>query len=210
MLEVGADGSTVGKGAAGKSAAGKGSGGGRAARLSVDDWTSAALGLLAREGVSAVKISTLCEELAVTKGSFYWHFADINALMAAVADRWCAIQNDAVRGLDLLAAVPVLQRLERMAGLLIDDGAWSVERAVRDWGRSNEQVADSVRGLDQRILEVVTSTMVELGFGEQDARLRAGALVYAGIGFVHGRGSLPTPTLEEVREIMAVLTAGAE
>lgn len=181
----------------------------RTARLSVDDWTSAALDLLVREGVAGVKITTLCQELGVTKGSFYWHFVDINALMVAVADQWCASQNDAVRGLDVLATMPVEQRLEWMASLLIEDRSWSVERAVRDWARTNEQVAGSVKSLDQRILEVVTTTMEELGFGGADARLRAGALVYAGIGFVHGRGSLPTPTLDEVREIIAVLTSGA-
>ncbi|WP_038171528.1 TetR/AcrR family transcriptional regulator [Tomitella biformata] len=180
----------------------------RTVRLSVADWTSAALDLLVREGVAGVKISTLCAELGVTKGSFYWHFVDINALMAAVADQWCASQNDAVRGLDVLATMPVEQRLEWMASLLIEDRAWSVERAVRDWARTNEQVAASVQSLDQRILEVVTNTMEELGFDEADARLRAGTLVYAGIGFVHGRGSLPTPTLAEVRDIIAVLTSG--
>lgn len=178
----------------------------RAPRLSLDDWTAAALDLLVTDGVSEVKISRLCERLEVTKGSFYWHFSDIDELMTAVAERWCAQDNDAQRGLDALASTPVRERLEQMASLLVEHRAWSVERAVREWARTEPRVAASVRALDQRIMQLVQDALQELGFDERQARLRAGTLVYAGIGFVHGRDSLPTPTTEELHMIMEILT----
>ncbi|MFA9270109.1 MAG: TetR/AcrR family transcriptional regulator, partial [Baekduiaceae bacterium] len=46
-------------------------------RLSVDDWVACALEVLADEGVAGIKIPTLCKRLGVTKGSFYWHFSDL-------------------------------------------------------------------------------------------------------------------------------------
>ncbi len=178
-----------------------------AGRLSVDDWTAAALNLLVEQGVAGVKISTLCERLSVTKGSFYWHFADLRALMTATADRWCGRQNDAVRGLDDLENLPPGQRLGVMSRMLLQEGSWTVERAIRDWARTNTQVAESVRALDQRIFDAVESTMRQLGFDEQDARLRAGVMVYAGVGFIHARGNLPAPDAEDIDRLIAMVTA---
>ncbi|MDG3012591.1 TetR/AcrR family transcriptional regulator [Rhodococcus sp. D2-41] len=175
-------------------------------RLSLGDWTAAALDLLVREGVSAVKITRLCDDLGVTKGSFYWHFADLNALMEAVADRWCAEQHEAVRVVAQLQALPVDVRLEKMAELLMEQQAWAVQLVVRDWATGNEQVAASVREMDQQIFEVVRGALLGLGFDAEQARLRAGVLVYAGIGFVFGRTSLPTPTAAELDAIMEILT----
>lgn len=178
----------------------------RANRLSVESWLDAAFDLLVREGITGVKISKLCDELGVTKGSFYWHFDDIGALVEAMADHWCGKQNDAVRGLAAIESIPVEERFERMAQLLIDERNWAVEIVVREWARTDQKVGEAVRQLDRRIFEIVKDALLELNFDAEGARLRAGALVYAGIGFVHGRGSLPTPTTAELRKIFTLLT----
>lgn len=179
----------------------------RSTRLSVDDWIEAAFDLLVREGVAGVKITRLCAELGVTKGSFYWHFTDIDHLMKAVADRWCEIQNGTLQALKETTSIPGDQRLEAMAVQLMSQRGWAVEVAVRDWSRSDEQVADSVARLDNQVFEVVQSTLVDLGFDAEEARLRSGVLVYAGVGFLHARGHLPDPTLDEVRQVFTLLTA---
>lgn len=179
----------------------------RRKRLSLEDWTEAGLQLLVTEGIAAVKISRLCKELGVTKGSFYWHFDDIDELMKAIATRYASQENDAARGLTNLEELPVRERLARMGTMLVDDRAWAAETAVREWARSDPKIAESVRALDQRIMAVVENAFRELGFDERAARVRAGTLVYAGIGFVYGRDSLPTPTVDEIQELLAVLTA---
>ncbi len=181
----------------------------RAPRLSYEAWVDGALALLAREGVSAIKIPRLCQELGVTKGSFYWHFDDIEQLMEAMADRWSALQTEIIRALGAIESVPVEQRIANMAANLIDQGTWATEATVREWARSDEKVAATVRALDQQIFETVQKAMLELGFGPEEARLRAGAMVYLGIGFIHGRGSLPTPTAEQARAILGLLTIPA-
>lgn len=172
----------------------------------MDDWINGALDLLAREGVAAIRIPRLCEALGVTKGSFYWHFDDVGQLREAMAERWSAMQADVVRQLAAIESLPVGERLEKMAAQLIDERTFAVELSVRDWARDDERVAASVRALDQRIFELVQRTLLDLDFDEHEARVRAGALVYAGIGFVHGRRSLPTPTTEELRAVFDLLT----
>lgn len=174
-------------------------------RLSYDDWVDGALSLLAREGVGSIRIPRLCQELGVTKGSFYWHFDDIDQLTAAMADRWSAIQSEAVRELSALAAIPLEERIEKMAAMLVDHRHWTVETTVREWSRSNPKVAAAVRTLDQRVFETLRNTMLDLGFDENQAALRAGAMVYIGLGLIHGRDNLPTPTTEQVYSVVELL-----
>ncbi|MTE17349.1 TetR/AcrR family transcriptional regulator [Nocardia aurantiaca] len=181
------------------------SGRGRSPRLSYDDWVDGALTLLAREGVTAIKIPRLCSELGVTKGSFYWHFDDIDQLMEAMADRWCAVQSDAIHALGTLDSIPVEQRIAKMSALLIEQSTWMVEAAVREWARNDPKVAGAVQALEQKIFDIVKQTMLELGFDDAQARLRAGAMVYLGIGLIHGRGSLPTPSAEEAHAVIDLL-----
>ncbi|MGW1739569.1 TetR/AcrR family transcriptional regulator [Nocardia sp. NPDC001965] len=177
----------------------------RTARLSYDDWVDGALNLLSREGVGAIRIPRLCQELGVTKGSFYWHFDDVEQLTAAMADRWSAVQSETVRELGAFAAIPVEERIEKMAAMLVDRRHWMVETTVREWSRSNPKVADAVRILDQRVFETVYRTMLDLGFDENQAGVRAGAMVYIGLGLIHGRDNLPIPTTEQVHSVIELL-----
>src|SRR4051794_32639591 len=61
---------------------------GKREALTADDWTGAGLEALARGGLAAVAVEPLAKALGTTKGSFYWHFADRNGLIAAALARW--------------------------------------------------------------------------------------------------------------------------
>jgi AcrR family transcriptional regulator len=178
-------------------------------RLSVDDWIERALGLLMAEGVGAIKINRLCQELGVTKGSFYWHFEDIDAFIGAIAERWCAETRLVLSGLAELEKLPPLERIRAMALRLTDERAWTVERALREWAHTDARVAQVIVESDQFVFALVQAALVELGHSERDARLRAGLLVYAGIGFAHGQESLPHPTAEDIEDLVAFLAGDA-
>src|SRR5262245_65425178 len=64
--------------------------------LSPDDWARAALAAIARGGVGAVAVETVAAELGATKGSFYWHFKNRDALVQAAVDRWEQRRTEAV------------------------------------------------------------------------------------------------------------------
>ncbi len=57
-------------------------------RLSAHDWELAALEMMADEGVASVAVESLARRLGVTKGSFYWHFSNRDALIEAALKRW--------------------------------------------------------------------------------------------------------------------------
>src|SRR5688572_31323436 len=51
-------------------------------------WIDAGLRALAAGGPDAVRIEPLAQALGVTKGGFYWHFADRKALLEEMLDTW--------------------------------------------------------------------------------------------------------------------------
>src|ERR1043166_2040720 len=57
-------------------------------RLTADDWIEAALAAIGGGGLAAVAVEPLATGLATTKGSFYWHFANRDALLEASLARW--------------------------------------------------------------------------------------------------------------------------
>ncbi|SRR5229473_311335 len=57
-------------------------------RLTRDDWADAALTAIAEGGLAAVAVEPLAARLGTTKGSFYWHFANRDALLQAALARW--------------------------------------------------------------------------------------------------------------------------
>ena len=63
-------------------------------QLSAQDWLDQGLRTLARDGFTALKAEPLAKTMGVSRGSFYWHFADIAAYHAAVLGRWREVALD--------------------------------------------------------------------------------------------------------------------
>ncbi len=56
--------------------------------LSAEQWAEAALDAMASGGLEAVSVEPLARRLGVTKGSFYWHFSNRDALVRAALELW--------------------------------------------------------------------------------------------------------------------------
>ncbi|MCW2840548.1 MAG: TetR/AcrR family transcriptional regulator [Aeromicrobium sp.] len=177
--------------------------------LTADDWTARALELLMDEGVSAVKISRLCGDLGVTKGSFYWRFEDLASLKESIAAKWCGDSTQMLAGLAELTTLEPWDRLRTMTVALVDERAWSVQRALREWARTDERVAATIAEGDVLAFDLIRRAIEELGVSARRARLRAGLLVYAGIGFVHGPSALFRPAIGDLDDLMDFLAGDA-
>jgi AcrR family transcriptional regulator len=163
----------------------------RAARLAVDDWIQAGYAVLAEEGIKFLKVDRLCSRLGVTKGSFYWHFADIASYRMALVDAWGVSRDEERRHFETSNDVPPRQRLSQMMATLVDARHWTLERAMREWARTDDAVADSVRAADRRVVAAVRQAFLDYGFDTEEAELRANATFAAGIGFLHLSGPQP-------------------
>ncbi len=160
-------------------------------RLAVNDWVQEGFRVLAEDGLKGLTLDRLCTRLKVTKGSFYWHFTDMNAYRAALIDTWAAVRDEDRGYFDDLSGEPPRQRLARMMTALVGPRHWMLERAMREWARSEPAVAAAVRASDRRVIAAVRQAFLDDGFGPEQADIRAGATFAAGIGFLHMSGSRP-------------------
>src|SRR3954447_14475948 len=151
--------------------------------LTAGDWTRAALEALARGGLAAVAVEPLAKELGTTKGSFYWHFADRNALIAAALERW----EERDTGLVIEAIEHRADATSRLRSLLLlafravragaEPGAGSVELALQA-SATDPLVAASLRRVTERRLAYLTALFTDLGMSPARARDR-GLLAYS-------------------------------
>jgi AcrR family transcriptional regulator len=103
-------------------------------RLSVQDWLQAGYTLLAEQGVRALKVERLCQQLGVTRGSFYWHFEDMDGYRAALVESWNTFLEQDRQSLAELDALPPRERLSSMMIALVSPQHGMLERAMREMG----------------------------------------------------------------------------
>jgi AcrR family transcriptional regulator len=152
----------------------------RPAPLDAQAWIAAALEALAQGGVDAVRVEPLAKALAVTKGSFYWHFADRRALIDATLLHWSEGRIAAIReqtaqstdpGLALRRLIDLYTRRSNARGL-------GIELAIRALARNDAGAASAVQAVDAERLRHVASLFAQIGYGSREAEARA-VTVYA-------------------------------
>src|SRR5690348_1991379 len=101
-------------------------------------WVEEGLRALARGGPDAVRIEPLAQALGVTKGGFYWHFADRQALLEEMLGAWERTSVDAVIERVDRAGGGAREKLRRLFELALassSDALLRMDLAVRDWSR---------------------------------------------------------------------------
>lgn len=90
------------------------------ARLTAQDWVDAALSAIAGRGIDGVSVEPLARTLGATKGSFYWHFANREALVEAALLAWET--SETIEVAELLAPLPEpAARLRVLMGAALGD-----------------------------------------------------------------------------------------
>ncbi len=136
-------------------------------------WVRAALQALAAGGPDAVRIEALAGDLGVSKGGFYWHFADRQALLTEMLDSWeKAGTEDIIARVESEPADPRAQ-LQRLFELTSAPDGLAVELAVRDWSRHDRDVAERLRGVDNRRMGYIRSLFGPICADENDVEVRS-------------------------------------
>jgi AcrR family transcriptional regulator len=147
-----------------------------------EEWITAAAAALSSGGVEAVRVEALAREMSVTKGSFYWHFADRPALLAAVLEQW---ERGAETSLAAAAALPTPER--RISALFRDlarPTGGLTDAEVRAWARRERAVAERVAEVERRRVVFLKEQLTELGASLMDAHRRAEAGYLAAVAWV--------------------------
>ena len=178
-------------------------------RLDITAWTEAALDLLAIQGIDGVRVELLAKQLEVTKGSFYWHFKDRNALHEMMLANWRKQATlQLIERLERDCASPEV-RLRRLLRLPIagrrSQRAADVELAIRLWGRRDPRARTALEGVDQLRLRYIGKLLTACGVPERDVAARA-IVAYS---YMRVAATLIAPERADIMELCETLLVGA-
>lgn len=152
-------------------------------RLSSSDWEQAAIEVMAESGIAAVAVEPLARRLGVTKGSFYWHFSNREALLQAALDHW--EQRDAEETLGSVEAIPdPRQRLREMFRQVSRERQSHVIFAALLQALDQPLVRPVIARVIQRRIEFLTAAFRQAGLNPAAASNRARLACTAYAGFV--------------------------
>ena len=158
-------------------------------QLSAKDWLDQGLRTLAQSGFTALKAEPLAKSMGVSRGSFYWHFADVGAYHAAILSHWRDVAAEQIiADLESSSAddAPLARLLRRAFG-----GRLALENAVRTWATFDPAARAAVQAIDRRRLSYVESLLKASGLAAETARPRAQILYWAFLGFALSDKPLP-------------------
>lgn len=152
--------------------------------LDAASWIDAAFDALAKGGIDAVRVEPLAKQLKVTRGSFYWHFKDREALHKAMLKEWRKRASYRVGArIDSQTDAPD-ERLRRNLALPNasprSKRAAAIELAIRLWAQRDAEAAKAVRHIDHVRLNYYAKLYADMGFTPKEARGRA-FLFYAAL-----------------------------
>ena len=159
-------------------------------QLDPERWVDEAIDVLAKEGVTGLRVEVLAKRCGVTKGSFYWHFKDRQDLLAAILEHW---KEGRIRDIEKTTSVTPGKEREQLHFAIEVYGAsrnrkgMSIELAVRDWARHDPQAAAVVEAVDLYRLECTRKLFVAAGMSDAEAKSRS-LLLYAcvfGLSLMH-------------------------
>lgn len=188
-------------------------------RLTRADWISVARKVLIKTGIDEVKVDRLAKRMKVTRGSFYWHFDDRQALLDALLEDW---RGRNIREIDEIKArwadtPPDFSEVVRI-WLGEDPLVVQFDMAIRAWAKKTAAVAKLVHQIDDAWVALLQDFFARTGLGPDESMVRARVVYFHQIGYyalaieedvaVRARlvpiyyevltGQRPTPALQEM------------
>jgi AcrR family transcriptional regulator len=165
-------------------------------QLSAKDWLDQGLKVLAAKGFTALKAEPMAKAMGVSRGSFYWHFADIGAFHTKLLAHWREVAAEQV-----ITSVEAAVTDEQPLAVLLCrtfSGRLALEKAVRSWAATDAGARNAVQAIDRRRLDYVASLIAAEGLVSEIAQARAQILYWAFLGFALSDRPLPRAQHEAV------------
>jgi AcrR family transcriptional regulator len=169
-------------------------------QLSAKDWLDQGLKALARDGFTALKAEPLAKAMGVSRGSFYWHFADVEAFHAEILEHWREVAVERIIA-DVEAARGNDNPLQLLLRRVFSERP-ALEQAVRSWAAVDPAARAAMQAIDRRRLGYVESLLRDSGLLPDVARARAQILYWAFLGFALSDGPSRRTRQEAVLEEM--------
>lgn len=164
-------------------------------RLSADDWEREALILIAAKGIQGLAVEPLARRMGITKGSFYWHFSNRDALLEQTLAGW--EKHDSRNLESSLGSID--QPRERLRDFFRRVGREHLTHEVyRELcaAASHPIVRPVLKRVTDRRMSYLTTAYRELGFEGQAAENQARLAYSAYLGFLQLQGQEQAPDVE--------------
>jgi AcrR family transcriptional regulator len=151
-----------------------------------DIWLDAAYQLLVEGGVEAVKVMPLAQRLGLSRTSFYWHFPDREALLAALVDRWKARNTGNLVARCEAPAATISEAMLNLVDCWVDPQLFDsrLEFAMRTWGWTDPAVEQAMTEADATRIAAITALFRRFGYDETQADTRARTLYLTQVGYI--------------------------
>ena len=162
--------------------------------LSAGDWEQHALVLIAEKGIRAVAIESLAKRIGVTKGSFYWHFANRDALLEQSLLRW--EKHDEANLLTSLGAIA--DPRERLCSFFRQTGREKLTHDVYSalcTAADHPKVEPLLERVAERRMNHIQKAFEEIGFSSAEASHRARLTYSTYLGFLQLQRQHQAPNL---------------
>jgi AcrR family transcriptional regulator len=160
------------------------------------DWVEAGQALLIEGGIEAVKLQRLTSRLAVTTGSFYHHFHNLDEFLCALAEYYGSKQAQLMFDRARQAVGPDPDAVLRESTAIFGRSSMRLLNiAMRAWANSDQRAAAAVRRFDKVLMENLDQLFMDMGFDEMAAKSRT--LILMGLASVEFDPATMQPSYQE-------------
>jgi AcrR family transcriptional regulator len=142
-------------------------------RLTREDWVAAALAAIGGGGAAAVAVEPLAARLGTTKGSFYWHFPNREALLEAALDAWEQATTTAVLDEVEQSTIDPVDQLRLLIARVIDNAERDPIEPALFASAAHPVVGPALTRVTQHRIEGTVRILARLGLSGPQARRRA-------------------------------------
>jgi AcrR family transcriptional regulator len=144
----------------------------RERRVSKEDWLRAALDLLKRSGIEAVRVEKLAAELNVSKSGFYYHFGSRDGLHNALLNYWLELDQEPIEDTKTLVEQSPESRLAFVYEHVDRAQLVQLDTAIRQWAYQSPKVRRVWRRQMKHRLAVIRQLFSEIGFAGDELEMR--------------------------------------
>ncbi|WP_244496140.1 TetR/AcrR family transcriptional regulator [Ensifer sp. Root31] len=153
-------------------------------RMTREAWIHAGIDALIEEGIASVKIQVMAKRLGVSRSSFYWFFADLQALHGELLEHWLTKNTSPIIERALRPAATVTKAVCHIFECWVDPALFDprLDAAVRSWGQVEAVIRDVVDQADDQRVDAITRMFVRYSYPEEEAFIRARVLYFTQVG----------------------------
>lgn len=156
------------------------------ARGSEELWLDAAYDMLVESGVEAVKVLPLAKVLGVSRTSFYWHFADREALLDALIERWRRKNTGNLIAQTEAYAETITEAVLNLFDCWVDETLFDarMDFAIRNWAQQAPELKATLETADAERIAAIAAMFSRFGYDDRQAEARAKTVYYTQIGYI--------------------------